>query len=807
MSIAALLARVGLTGISRRLLLPILGVTIVALSLVVGVVARKSTAAGTQAADLVLEQMAHRYAGEVEAELEKSITPARTLAQLFAAEVMAGRADRSRADSALKQVLANNPQIIGVWTAWEPDAFDGRDAEHVGARGSDATGRFIPYWRRGAAGIDVEALVDYEKDGAGNFYVVAKRTGQETVLDPYAYAVDGKQVLMTSLVVPVILQGGFRGAVGVDVTLDGLQELVGKLRPYGNGFASLIANNLTYAAHDEPELLGQDIGARIRNDSARAAIQAGRTYAVREHSEARGMVLMRRFVPLTIGQSVRPWSLVIHVPEDTVLADARATRDFIVMLGVITVVLLGGVVVFVVRRLVRPVSELAVVARRVAEGDVRATIAHRSDDEVGELAEAFRAVVASQQALATAARRLAAGDVAVEVAARGDADELGRAVAELRDTVRALTGETTGLVASAAAGDLGARGHATRFQGAYRDLIQGINDTLDAIVTPINEAGATLERLAARDLTARMKGDYRGDHARIKTALNEAAEALDAAMLQVAAAATQVSSAGTQITSGSQSLAEGASEQAASLEEISSSLQEMVAMATQSAGNAAEARNLAAAARAGADEGVARMGRLTEAMDRIKASSDQTAKIVKTIDEIAFQTNLLALNAAVEAARAGEAGRGFAVVAEEVRSLALRSAKAAKNTAALIEEAVQNAEGGVATNAEVLTALRQINGQVVKVTDVMDEIAAASEQQAHGVSQINTAIEQMNGVTQQVAANAEESASAATELESQARGLDEMVSEFTLTDAHGRRAASSRPEPTLRSRIHALHLN
>ncbi len=248
-------------------------------------------------------------------------------------------------------------------------------------------------------------------------------------------------------------------------------------------------------------------------------------------------------------------------------------------------------------------------------------------------------------------------------------------------------------------------------------------------------------------------------------------DALTAGSEQVAAASGQVSAA-------SQSLAEGATEQAAGLEETSSSLEEMASMTKQNADNAQQANTLASEARKAADTGAESMGRMNAAIREIQKSSDETSKIIKVIDEIAFQTNLLALNAAVEAARAGEAGKGFAVVAEEVRNLAMRSAEAAKNTANMIEESVKNANNGVDIATEVGKVLDEIVQSVGKTTDLVSEIAAASQEQAQGIDQVNTAIAQMDKVTQQNAANAEESASASEELSSQAESMNDIVGEL-----------------------------
>jgi methyl-accepting chemotaxis protein len=240
----------------------------------------------------------------------------------------------------------------------------------------------------------------------------------------------------------------------------------------------------------------------------------------------------------------------------------------------------------------------------------------------------------------------------------------------------------------------------------------------------------------------------------------------------------QVAAASGQVSAASQSLAEGATEQAAGLEETSSSLEEMSSMTKQNADNAQQANTLAAEARKAADTGAESMGRMNGAIREIQRSSDETSKIIKVIDEIAFQTNLLALNAAVEAARAGEAGKGFAVVAEEVRNLAMRSAEAAKNTANMIEESVKNANNGVDIATEVGKVLDEIVQGIGKTTDLVSEIAAASQEQAQGIDQVNTAVAQMDKVTQQNAANAEESASASEELSSQAESMNDIVGEL-----------------------------
>ncbi len=465
-------------------------------------------------------------------------------------------------------------------------------------------------------------------------------------------------------------------------------------------------------------------------------------------------------------------------------ASYNSTRRLVLSIIVGSLIFAAAIGIWIAGTISKPLNRAVHMIQELSQGHLSERLRADTKDEIGTMARVMDGLADDLQNIVVGSlRRIADGDVSMEITPKDGRDEIAPALKQIVDSLRALVAETGELIEASKQGQLDRRGQAARFRGSYGALVEGINGILDAVINPVNEAAQVLDRVAERDLSARVHGEYKGDHAKIKNALNKAVENLDEALTQVTLGAEQVASAAGQISSGSQSLSQGASEQASALEEVSSSLQEVSSMTKQNAANANEARGLSDAARGSAEKGVESMKRLSEAINMIKASSDKTAKIVKTIDEIAFQTNLLALNAAVEAARAGDAGKGFAVVAEEVRNLAMRSAEAAKNTANLIEESVRNAEGGVAINQEVLKNLEEINGQVNKVGEVMSEIAAASEQQNQGVEQVNTAVEQMNQVTQQTAANAEESASAAEELSGQAEEMKGMVGIFRLSRA------------------------
>ncbi|MBN2343038.1 MAG: hypothetical protein JXX29_01970 [Deltaproteobacteria bacterium] len=353
-------------------------------------------------------------------------------------------------------------------------------------------------------------------------------------------------------------------------------------------------------------------------------------------------------------------------------------------------------------------------------------------------------------------------------------------IEDVRANLKKTSNEIKKLIDASRDGQLSVRGDQSQFSGGWRDMVQGVNELLNTILTPINEASNVLDELANYNLTARVKGEYRGDHAKIKNALNSTGEVLHDAIAQVRLAVNQVNSAAQQISVSSQQVAEGASEQASSLQETTSSMEEMSGMTKQNADNTRQAQGLAEGTRDTANKGTVEMKRMVGAMGKIKTAAERIAEIIKDINDIAFQTNLLALNAAVEAARAGDAGRGFAVVAEEVRNLAGRAKDAAQNTESLIKESVQLAETGESISADVNENLLGMVESVGKVTDIISEITVASHEQARGIEQVNKAMIEMDKVTQRAAANSEESSSASEELAGQAQELLSLVAKFRI---------------------------
>jgi methyl-accepting chemotaxis protein len=334
---------------------------------------------------------------------------------------------------------------------------------------------------------------------------------------------------------------------------------------------------------------------------------------------------------------------------------------------------------------------------------------------------------------------------------------------------------------------------------ARKDEIGSLAGAFKKVVNSTKAHAAAAQRIADGDLTVAI--DVRSDKDILGVSLSGLVENLNQLVLSIVTSAGQVAAGAALVSNSSTVLSQDAAEQAGSVQELSASIDEIAAQTHRNAQNAQTASELAKNAEAGAADGRERMKEMVRAMDDISASASSISKIIKVIDDIAFQTNILALNAAVEAARAGQHGKGFAVVAEEVRTLAAKSAQAAKETTALIESSVRKTEAGTRIADETSAALERIVNEVARAANLVGEIANASNEQAAGIQMLNSGIAQVSTMVQSVAATSQESAAASEQLTGQAGALKEAVSVFRLNSSY---LSDSEPEGmTMRNTVSA----
>jgi methyl-accepting chemotaxis protein len=481
--------------------------------------------------------------------------------------------------------------------------------------------------------------------------------------------------------------------------------------------------------------------------------------------------------------------------------------NLMIILGVITIAFTLFIAFFITRSITVPVKAVMFVTEEIQKGHIKIRTDINTKDELGNMAKALNHfVVQLDQGIVGSMERIAGGDVAFDVPSSDNDDLISPVINKMIFTIREMTEESKKLVDAAVAGQLDARGNAERFQGSYREIISGLNNTLNAFTEPIKEQSVILQKIGDGDLTAKMIGDYKGDFGIIKNSINQLSDSLNGLIGEVSQAVQATASAATQISSSTEEMASGSQEQSSQAAEVATAVEQMTTTILQTSKSSNQAAENAKIAGHTAQEGskavndtINGMNSIAEVVSRaaqtvqeLGQNSDKIGEIVQVIDDIADQTNLLALNAAIEAARAGEQGRGFAVVADEVRKLAERTTKATKEIASMIKQIQRDTDNAVesmkiGTNEVIAgkelaeksgTALRQIVKNVDQVIDMISQVASASEEQSSAAEQIGKNIEIISSVSNESAAGTQQIARAAEDLNRLVDGLQKTVDKF-----------------------------
>ena len=419
-----------------------------------------------------LQNLGGRYAGEIRSQFDAALDAARTMAQTFAVAKLGPsesgdlKLGRNQINAVLLNVLKNNPDFNGTYSCWEPDALDGNDsAFKTGREGNNAqTGRFTPYWTRGSDGkVAVQPLVEYDSHEAhpngvvkGGWYLGPQETRQESVLGPLPYVVQGKNVWLATLSVPILANGRFLGVAGADYNLDFVQKISGEVSRQlfqGQGEVAIVSDQgLLIADSNHPELVGQHFKAVMGStwSSALSSIQKGETLA---RVDDTGLVEV--FSPITLGRTGKPWAVMLRIKQDVVLAEARnlehqmnehTNKGLVLQVGVsVLIVLLAMAFLwFSARSLAEPIRRAARLAGLIQKGDFSSRLAHRSDDEVGVLSRSLDHMAESLQAQALLAERISQGDLNLDVQLASEQDQLGLALQRMVQNLNQLVAEVQG---------------------------------------------------------------------------------------------------------------------------------------------------------------------------------------------------------------------------------------------------------------------------------------------------------------------------------------------------------------------------
>ncbi|MDR3572398.1 MAG: methyl-accepting chemotaxis protein [Anaerolineaceae bacterium] len=718
--------------ISSRMVVLIGSLVVVVFTIIIGVAVSLATNSLVDLTNQGTGSQSAEYANEFNADLQAEQALGRTMAQMMETN---STHDRMEVMDSLKNILDQHSEVLGTYVGYEPNAFDGKDSAFVNSKGSDASGRFIPYWNKLTGSETLDPLGDID---TSDYYLIPKKTKADSIIEPYVY----QGVLMTSFISPIMKDGNFIGIAGADTSLSSWDQRVAQIKVLSTGYAFLVSNSGIFISAPDKSFIGvktlADVAKEKSNNQIKqmaSDIQAGKAGHIETTDPFSGKDVTMFYAPVTTAN----WGLVTVAPESEMMASVNNMRNMLILIGLVGILLLVGLIFGIAKMLTRPIVAVSQAASQIAKGDLDVRLENHQEDEIGQMTEDFRRMISYLGGIADIAQKVAGGDLTVNVTPQSEKDILGNAfslmIVNLRNLVGHVIENTTNLSASSAQLSAAASQSAeatTQITTTIQQVAKGISQQSESI----SKTAASVEQMS-RSIDEVAQGAQEQE---------SAVEKASKVTAQISEDIQRVNTSALNCSLGAAQAAETAHLGARSVEETIQGMQSIKKRVGQSA------------------EKVREMG----------SRSDQIGAIVETIDDIASQTNLLALNAAIEAARAGEHGKGFAVVADEVRKLAERSSKATKEIGSLIldiqrtvaeavssmNEGTQEVERGVerANQSDealksILKAVENVREQVEQISTAAQHISASSNELVDGMGTVSAVVEENTASTEEMATN------------------------------------------------------